>query len=52
MITIVVLLIAFSVIARWAGLGATAVCADGSYSWSIHHRGTCSWHGGVKKWMK
>ena len=28
----------------------TAVCADGSYSYSAHHEGTCSWHGGVREW--
>jgi hypothetical protein len=28
--------------------GATAQCADGSYSFSEHARGTCSHHGGVR----
>lgn len=28
--------------------GATAHCADGSYSFSEHSRGTCSHHGGVR----
>src|SRR6185312_7678602 len=28
----------------------TAVCTDGTYSYSAHHRGTCSHHGGVKTW--
>lgn len=28
----------------------TAICRDGSYSYSRHHRGTCSRHGGVKSW--
>lgn len=28
----------------------TAECRDGSYSFSAHHRGTCSWHGGVSVW--
>jgi hypothetical protein len=27
--------------------GATAKCNDGSYSFSQHHQGTCSHHGGV-----
>ena len=27
--------------------GASAQCRDGSYSFSRHHRGTCSHHGGV-----
>jgi hypothetical protein len=31
--------------------GATAKCADGSYSFSRHHRGTCSHHGGVVTWL-
>jgi len=30
--------------------GATARCRDGSYSFSQHRRGTCSWHGGVAIW--
>lgn|ERR1039458_5176852 len=28
----------------------TARCADGTYSYSAHHSGTCSWHGGVAQW--
>jgi uncharacterized protein YraI len=31
--------------------GATAVCADGTYSFSRHRRGTCSHHGGVARWL-
>lgn len=31
--------------------GATAKCGDGSYSFSQHHRGTCSRHGGVAEWL-
>lgn len=31
--------------------GATARCGDGSYSFSQHHRGTCSHHGGVGSWL-
>lgn len=27
--------------------GSTATCRDGSQSFSRHHRGTCSHHGGV-----
>jgi hypothetical protein len=30
--------------------GWTAQCRDGSYSFSEHHRGTCSHHGGVARW--
>lgn len=32
--------------------GASAQCRDGSYSFSLHHSGTCSHHGGVSKWLK
>jgi hypothetical protein len=31
--------------------GATAQCWDGTYSFSEHHRGTCSHHGGVRQWL-
>lgn len=31
--------------------GATALCRDGTYSFSRSRRGTCSHHGGVKKWL-
>lgn len=31
--------------------GATAQCRDGSYSFSQHHQGTCSHHGGVARWL-
>jgi len=31
--------------------GATAQCRDGAYSFSRSHRGTCSHHGGVAKWL-
>jgi len=31
--------------------GASARCADGSYSFSQSHRGTCSHHGGVASWL-
>jgi hypothetical protein len=30
--------------------GATAVCADGTYSFSQHRSGTCSHHGRVANW--
>ncbi len=32
--------------------GATAICNDGTCSYSAHRRGTCSGHGGVYKWLK
>jgi hypothetical protein len=31
--------------------GATAVCRDGTYSFSQHRQGTCSHHGGVDHWL-
>jgi hypothetical protein len=31
--------------------GATALCRDGTYSFSKHHSGTCSHHRGVKRWL-
>ncbi|ATJ92649.1 hypothetical protein CIW82_13350 [Acetobacter tropicalis] len=34
-----------------APAGATAKCGDGSFSFSQHHRGTCSRHGGVVSWL-
>lgn len=33
------------------GCGASALCRDGTYSFSSHHRGTCSWHGGVARFL-
>jgi hypothetical protein len=32
--------------------GASAQCRDGDYSFSEHHSGTCSRHGGVDKWLR
>ena len=29
----------------------TAICADGSTSYSQHASGTCSNHGGVREWV-
>lgn len=31
-------------------VGASAQCADGTYSFSEHRQGTCSHHGGVSSW--
>ncbi|HZQ29492.1 MAG TPA: DUF3761 domain-containing protein [Patescibacteria group bacterium] len=31
--------------------GASAICRDGTYSFSQHRRGTCSHHGGVAQWL-
>jgi hypothetical protein len=30
--------------------GETAICRDGSHSFSLHHTGACSHHGGVARW--
>lgn len=32
--------------------GATALCNDGTYSFSQSRRGTCSHHGGVARWLR
>ena len=32
-------------------VGASAHCRDGTYSFSQHRRGTCSYHGGVAAWL-
>ena len=32
--------------------GASAHCGDGTWSFSEHHRGTCSHHGGVAEWER
>ena len=37
--------------AATAPAGATAQCNDGTYSFSQHHSGTCSGHGGVEGWL-
>lgn len=34
-----------------APAGATAQCRDGTYSFSQHRQGTCSYHGGVARWL-
>jgi hypothetical protein len=31
--------------------GPTAICNDGTKSYSQHASGTCSWHGGVRRWV-
>jgi hypothetical protein len=31
--------------------GSTARCPDGTYSYSEHASGTCSYHGGVGRWI-
>lgn len=34
-----------------APAGASAICGDGTYSFSQSRRGTCSHHGGVDEWL-
>ena len=34
-----------------APAGASAHCRDGSWSFSQHHQGTCSHHGGVARFL-
>ena len=34
-----------------APTGASAKCRDGTFSFSRHHSGTCSHHGGVAMWL-
>lgn len=46
---IVLIYVAFQVL-RNVFSPPTALCGDGSYSWSEHHGGTCSWHHGVQAW--
>lgn len=31
--------------------GASAICSDGTCSYSAHRQGTCSHHGGVAQWL-
>ncbi|WP_442940094.1 DUF3761 domain-containing protein [Nocardioides sp. B-3] len=33
------------------GFRPHAVCRDGTVSYSLDNRGTCSWHGGVARWV-
>jgi hypothetical protein len=47
----VALAVGVSGAAAAAPSGATALCRDGTYSYSKHHSGTCSHHGGVKRWL-
>lgn len=36
---------------RQVPTGVTAICRDGTYSYSQHRRGTCSHHKGVSQWL-
>lgn len=40
------------IVHRNSGQTRTAVCRDGSISLSRHRRGTCSHHGGVRRWLR
>lgn len=33
------------------GTGATAICNDGTYSFSQHRQGTCSGHRGMRQFL-
>ena len=37
---------------KYPPVRATAMCWDNTYSFSENRRGTCSHHGGVKKWLR
>jgi hypothetical protein len=37
--------------AHSAPRGASAQCRDHTWSFSESRRGTCSWHGGVARWL-
>jgi len=47
----VVLAVSVAGSAAAAPSGATALCRDGTYSYSKHRSGTCSHHGGVARWL-
>jgi hypothetical protein len=38
-------------VASSAPSGATAMCQDGTYSYSHERAGTCDGHGGVSHWL-
>lgn len=48
---VVLLLTPSAAFGQQRAVGPTARCRDGSYSYSHHHRGTCSHHGGVAVWL-
>ena len=54
-VSVVVTVLALAILAPLAATaappGATARCRDGTYSYSQHHSGTCSHHGGVAVWL-
>ncbi|MGJ3648198.1 DUF3761 domain-containing protein [Sphingomonas sp. GlSt437] len=39
------------VFSRAVPAGASARCRDGTWSFSESHRGSCSHHGGVDRWL-
>ena len=32
--------------------GPTAICRNGTFSYSMSRSGTCSWNGGVQRWLR
>ncbi len=38
--------------AKVSNYGPTALCRDGTYSYSANRKGTCSHHKGVRMWYK
>ena len=40
----------FQVTVTSKSTGASAICNDGTFSYSQHRQGTCSWHNGVRQW--
>ena len=43
--------IAVSMLAPCMAHAQTALCDDGTYSYSQTRSGTCAWHGGVNYWI-
>lgn len=39
-------------VTKYQDIKPTALCKDGTYSYSQNRRGTCSYHKGVKVWYK
>ena len=51
LLLLVLALLAVPAASASAPRGATALCRDGTYSFSQHRSGTCSHHGGVARWL-
>ncbi len=52
LVIVLALVVSVAAAAAAAPPGATALCRDGTYSYSKHRSGTCSHHGGVARWLK